>query len=636
MIGSRDDLNDEQKAAVELVRKRMDAAKKLHTQLEARWTQWYGLSRNYHRLGSALANATTPNDKDVVINEIKRTFGQELFIPYGYTVIETNVPRILSRSPRYRALPIALGELEELAKRPMERLYERDSENMRYERKCQETVRSGLRYGLGVQKEFWEEKYRDGKAVQPAMLGGQRQIVDQRVCVHKGPQVESVDIFDFFWDPAAYDLQSAGYVIHRTWRSMEYVADQVESGKWPELDLEKIKGLQTTKGRSNAWDGRYQAGGLAGYSHETEEFEVWEYHDRDRVITILGQQLPVVDGTNPYLHGEYPFEIYRPTLVEHEFCGIGEIEPIAHLQWELNELRGQRRDAATLALNRGYFYQAGALDPAAIQTGVGVFNPVYQPPQDVIMPMPFTDIPQSGYEEERSIKGDIELTTAMSEAVIGSGGEDTATGTQLVQQAAGFRIRQKAKNFSIDVLRPEARKRKALYEQHLVADDETQYVRVEDPTTPTGFAYLEVLPEFFSAKLEMMPIDGSTEPDDPAQKKSDASDLANALAPFAEVIDVERLIKYIVDQHDIENPGEWIKQGPSPQEASAQTANKIIQAVAWAMEDKGIDDEQIEAVLETAKQALESESPPEQGSQGSAPESVPAASNGAPEPIGAQ
>jgi hypothetical protein len=632
-IATIDDLSDEQKASFEKWRKRFDASERLHREMEDRWNTWYGLSRNWHRLGSAYKNAG-PNDKDVVINEIKREFGQELFIPYAFTVIETNVPRILSRTPRYRALPVKLGELEEMARRPMEKLYERDAANMRYERKLQETVRSGLRYGLGVQKEVWEKKYRDGKKVVPRLLGMGRKVEDTTICVYEGPQVESVDIFDFFWSPAAKDLQSSSYAIHRVWLSMEQVEERVKEGRklrdegkdhgWVDLDLEKIKGLATSTGRGAAWDGRHQAAGLSSYqSHGSEEFEVWECHDRDQVVTILGRQLPVAEAPNPYLHGDYPFEIYRPTIVEHEFCGIGEVEPIAHLQWELNEMRGQRRDAATLALSRGYFYQAGALDPTQIRTGVGVFNPVFQPPNDVIMPMPFTDIPQSGYEEENSIKGDIELASAISEAVVGSGGEDTATGTQLVQQAAGFRIKQKAKNLHVDLLRPETKKRKALYEQHVVAADQTQHVRVEDPTTPTGFAYLEVTPEMFAAEIEMEPIDGSTEPDDPAQKKHDAGELATALAPFAELVNVEELIKYITSQHDIENPGDWIKppapEGPDP--------GQIVEAIGQAMHDAGIDEEEIAEVLERAQKALATAQPEggEQGAEQPEPEQVGAA-----------
>ena len=638
MIATTDDLGAEQKASLELVKKRFDAAKQLHEELEKRWETWYGLSRNYHRLGSAYADATTPRDKDVVLSDIKREFGQELFIPYGFTVIETNVPRIISRSPRYRGVPTGRQnmQLNEEAKPGLVRLYERDAENMRYERKLQETVRSGLRYGLGVQKEYWRKDYREGREIGSRIFGLGRQVKNTKKVVYEGPEVESVDIFDFFWDPTAHDLQTAAYVIHRTWRSMEYVKERVDCGDWAELDLEKVKSLQTTTGRGSVWDGRLRAAGLTSYSSQTEEFEVWEYHDRERVITVLGRELVVQEARNPYLHGEFPFEIYRPTIVEHEFCGIGEIEPIAHLQWELNEMRGQRRDAAELALRRGYLYQAGTIDPELFRTGAGVLVPTFQPPQDVIMPMPFTDIPQSGWEEERSIKGDIELTTAMSEAVIGSGGEDTATGTQLVQQAAGYRIRQKAKNLSIDLLRPEARKRKALYEQHYVGNDQAQEIAVEDPTQPTGFSFLLVKPEMFGAELDIVPIDGSTEPDDPAQQKNDAAELVNSIAPFAEQLEATEVIKYVLEQHGIEDFGSWIKQGPSPEEASAHFGEQVMQSIAWAMEDKGIDPELIEQILETAHRAMESEAPPQEGqAEGAAPESVPPASNGTPEPIGA-
>lgn len=633
-IATKDDLTPEQQASLRKVQERFASADRLHQQLASRWNAWYGLSRNWRRLQSAHAQASSPRDKDVVVDLAKRQFGQELFIPYCFTVIETNVPRILSVAPRYRALPTKLGELEEAARRPLEKLYERDAAAMSYERKLQETVRSGLRYGLGVQKDYWEKKTRDGKKIVPRALGLGRKVEDTRIVVFEGPQVESVDIFDFFWDPAAKDLDSAGYVIHRTWRDMDYIKERVDEGRknraegpqqgWAELDLEKVKGLSSANKRGETWDGRMQAAGLSNYQTQgNEEFEVWEYHDRDQVITVLGRELVVQEDTNPFLHGDYPFDIYRPTLVEQEFCGIGEVEPIAHLQWELNTLRGQRRDAATLALNRGYFYQVGTLDPAQIVTGAGVFNPVFGNPSEIIQPMPFTDIPQSGVSEEAAIKGDIELTSAMSEAVVGSGGEETATGTQLVQAAANFRIKQKTKNLHVDLLVPEVKKRKALYEQHVVAADQTQSVPVEDSTTPTGYAFLEVTPEMHAAAIEIVPVDGSTEADDPAQKKHDAAELAQSLAPFAERINIEPLIKYICEQHDIEDPGSWIK--PAPQ---GPDGGQIVQQIGQAMHDAGMEPERIHEILEAAYKATEVAQPEEPG-QAPKPE-TPAPENGTP------
>lgn len=649
-LATQQDHSPEQKRIHALVCSRWDAAEKLHRQYTPKWDQFYGLSRNWRRLKKSLT-AAVPNDKDVVLQELKREWGQELFVPYCFTVIETVLPRILSKDPTYRALPGDLEEATHAALEPLEQLYARDAAAMSYTRKLQETARSGLRYGLGVQKDYWECKTRKGKRIEPYFLKFGKKVVDGTITVYEGPQVESVDIYDFRWDPSAHDLESAAFVIHRTWRSFEYIQDRVEEGKrkraegkpggWVELDLEAIKKLGSTTGRGSAWSGRYEASGISNPgtdgSEGSKEFEVWEYHDRDKVVQILGGSAGIVvqEDENPFLHGDFPFTIYRPTLVEHEFVGIGEIEPIAHLQWELNTLRGQRRDAATLALNQGYFYQEGSLDPSQIVLGPGMLNSTWGNPQEILQPMNFRDIPQSGISEEEAIKSDIEMATGISEATIGSAGEENATNTQLVQAAANLRIKQKAKNLYVDLLRPEIAHRQGLYEQYVVSEQQTQTVRVNDATKPTGYRFIQVTPEMFQANVEIVPVDGSTEADDPAQKKHDASELAAAIAPFADKVNPEEVLKHILEQHDVEAPERWIKHGPSPEEASSQTAQSVAEHFTQAMEQAGIPPHQIQQAMEQAHQSLSQEL--ESKGQGEAPEPESnASSNGAaPEPIGA-
>ena len=637
-LAKKDELSEDQKRCLQMVIDKFNAADKLHSQLVPRWNTFYGLSRNWRRLALAHQQTSSERDRDVVQQEIRRHFGQELFVPYCFTVIETNVPRVLSQTPRYRGLPGDDTVTPEEC-RGLEQLYERDSRAMKYERKLQETARSGFRYGLGVQKDYWEKKTRDGKKIEKKYFGLGRKVVDDQIVVFEGPQVESVDIYDFFWDPTARDLETASYVVHRTWRSGQYIKDRVAEGRmnraqgldqgWVDLNLEAISRMGSATKRGEAWDGRLQASGLSGYNTEGNDLhEVWEYHDRDQVITVIDRELLVQEDINPFLHGDFPFQIFRPTIVEQEFCGIGEVEPIAHLQWELNTLRGQRRDAATLALNRGYFYQVGTLDPSKIVTGAGVFNPVFANPNEVIQPMPFVDIPQSGESEEQAIKGDIELTSAMSEAVVGSGAEETATGTQLVQAAANLRIKQKAKNLHIDLLVPEAALRKALYEQFYVSEGRGQPVRVEDSTQPTGFAFIDVSPETMAANIEMVPVDGSTEADDPAQKKHDAMELANTLAPFAEYLNVPELVKYALGQHDIDNAGDWIKE-PS----SGPDIGQIVQHIGQAMREAGIPEDEITQILEAAVQTGEAAQPQEPSGEAPGPEST-AAAPAAPEPVG--
>lgn len=635
-LGSPDEHTPEQKAILEKVRGHFEASDKLHRGFRERWNVWYGLSRNYRRLQRQHAQANTPNDQDTVIQEFRRVFGEELFIPYIFTIIETNLPRLLATDPQLSVKPNNDKPETAEACEPLKRLFERDQRKMGYELRLQETVRSGLRYGLGVQKTFWQNKFRKGMKVAPMESSdGYKLETDRQILVYQGPMVESVDIFDFFWDPIAYDLASCGYVIHRTWRTMEWIEERVkegqerrakgENGGWVELDLEKVKGMGSSSARGEVWAERMLAAGMSSFDTEGNRLhEVWEYHDRDNVYTILDKELVVQSAPNPFLHGDLPFQIYRPTMVEHEFCGIGEAEPIAHLQYELNTMRGQRRDAATLAMNRGYFYSRGMLNPKTVRTGAGVFVPVTGDPKDVISPMPFTDLPASGVSEEEALKSDIEMTTGISESSTGGGGEETATGTQLVQAAANQRIKQKAKNLHPDLLRPATAQMRELYRQNYTEADQTQTVRVEDDRTPTGYTFIECGPREINADVDVEPVDGSTEAENEAQKRNDAVQFMAAVAPFTEDIDVKATLRYFLTQFGIDQPDELLKApGPEPEQ--------IIQALGRTMQEAGMPEDFIQHLLQSTLQRLEQEPEPEsEPENGGPPKEAPRE----PQPIG--
>ena len=636
-IGSEHDLSAQQKKTLAKVKTAWDAGEKLHRQLRPRWEVFYGLSRNYRKLQSAFAQATNSRDRDTVMDEFRRVFGTDLFIPYVFTVIETNIPRIFSSTPQMSVLP--LEEDAVLACGRLKHLYKRDADKINYETTLQEVARSGLRYGLGVQKTHWGEDYKTRPVVESRLLGLGSKTEMKKQLVHAGPQAEAWDIFDLRWDPAAKNIETAGYVIFRSWRSTEYVKERVEEGRrlrlegktsgWVELDMEKIAALGSESGRGSVWSGRMEAAGIGEYDTGGNRLhEVWEFHDGENVYTVLDGTLPVQEARNPYFHCEIPAQIYRPTLVEHEFVGIGEVEPLAHLQYELNTMRGQRRDAATLAMQRGYFYQVGTLDPSKMLTGAGVFNAVFGDPKDVIQPMPFTDIPQSGVSEEEALKADIELTSGMSESAIGSGGESTATGTQLVQQAANLRVRQKTKNLAKQIVGPAAQQWLEMYRQHILEEGDGREVRTESPGSTEGFTFISVGPEDVQAKVEVFPDETTMEPDNPQQKRADARELATALAPFAEQLDTGALIKYLLTQYGIEAPDEWIK----PPEPAGPDPEAIVSAIGESLKGAGIPDQIVEAVLEEAHSKLQAAQPEEGGGE----EQKPAAPEAAATPSGGQ
>lgn len=643
-IGGKDDLTDEQKTLVEFICKKFEASERIHKDIDPKWNVFYGLSRNYRRLANRHAQAQTPNDRDTVMQEMVRVFGADLFIPYIFTVIETVLPGVLSTDPTISAKPNDEQEATFAACEPVKRLIERDQKRMEYEMRVQETVRSGLRYGLGIQKTFWERCYRNQKIVSPNQSQAGFQVSNRtKNLVYEGPSVESVDVFDFFWDPSAYSIKSSGYLIHRTWRSLKYIEERVaegierrsknEQGGWSELDIESIKSLATTTGRQKVWDGRNEASGLSMPGGEDNElFEVWEFHDRDNVYTVLGRELLVQEAEN-FNHGEYAFQMFRPTIVEHEFVGVGEAEPISHLNYELNTLRGQRRDAATLALNPPFFYSRGMLRPDQIQWGPGVFNPVDGPPGEVMQQAQLRDLPSSSVEEETALKADIELATGLSEAALGQGSAaETATGAQLNLQVANKRIKQKTKNLHVELLRPTTQQMLALYRENITDDSQVQSIRVEpgggaEPSSPSSYTFLDVGAAQLNANIEVEPVDGSTEPENDVQKRAEAAQEVDALGPFMEQVEPRAVVKELLRKFGHEDPGSLLKPpGPSVEEA--------ITAVGNTMAEHGIPQPQIEQLLEAAHQNITN--PPLSGAQPTPPEQEeePAASqNGAaPEP----
>lgn len=569
-IGEKDDLTDEEKSKLEHVLRSFERADKYHRLLRSRWNLYYGLYRNYRKLGRDLKQSN-PRDRDTISQEFVRVFGAELFIPYAFSTVETILPRILSTNPKMLALP--RNQDGEHSIEPVQAVFARDQKAIKYSLKLQDTVKSSLMYGLGVQKTYWNKEYRNGRKFEPRSLhSDEMQVKDDRRLVYEGPQAEDIDIFDFFWDPAAKDIATCGFVIHRLWRSTEYVADKVKCGDWSPLNMEMIKKNIGDQDRGGIWSDRMEAAGLKtgqenpGYLHE-----ILEFHDREKVYTVLDRSLLVQDKRNPHHHGDYCFQIARTRRVPNEFCGIGEIEPIAHLQFELNTMRSQRRDAATLALNRGYFYRKGGIQKKDMITGPNAMVPVNDDPKDVMWPMPLADIPASSVSEEEALKADITLTTGISETFAGTAAPTsgtTGTEVQLMQAAVGERIKLSAQNVLDETVTDQAEQFRELYIQKYPSREgkDASVVRIADTLTPSGYSFVDVGREDFM-NTEIIPEAGSMAPENEAEKKANVTNLTQALAPVIERIDPAQLAKWSLEQFGINTPDSWIlpePQGPDP------------------------------------------------------------------------
>jgi hypothetical protein len=578
----------------------------VHKRCRDRWENLYALYAQYTDWRNTLG--TDRRDRDQGLREAQREWGAELFIPYAFSTVETILPRMLSNSPRVIIKP--KREAWEDNADAMKTVVESQFANIDYELRLQRIARTGLKLGLGVQKTYWASKKRKGKQLAPATTNSDKWVVEPvEHTLIDDPFVEWVDPFDFVWDPFAANVQECEWVIHRTWRSTDYVTRLVEQKVWKGVEVEDVR--HGSGGSSNYTEVRQNRMRADGYPdfRAPDVHEVWEYHDGDRIVTVLDRQWVVQDAPNPAWHGEIPFQVYRPTPRDGRLDGIGEIEPIVDLQYEINTLRSQRRDNATIVLQRAYAYQDGMIDPADFKIGPGRAIPTLGDPREVIFPLPTGDIPASGYQEEARLQADIERTTGIDDSLSGAGNsQQTATGVQLVQAAANERIRMKTRTAEVELVRAAGRQFMALNQQKILSNRE---VRVPSSPTPgepdRRWAWRRIGPQDLRGEFELEVEGGSMAPENVPQQRQDAQFLLGLLqSPVGQQLDQRLVVEQVLGNAGIKEPARMIVEPPKEPTVPQAQIDRALGLLA----ESGVDRDLIQQAISASRQ------PPEEGENG--------------------
>ncbi len=492
---------------------------------------YYALYRNYQDFKSSYNSTSSPRGRDFIVSDAESEFGPELFIPMCFSTVETVLPAMLSNSPEMLVLPRT--QISEGNVPAMRGLLEFQQEQIDYPLRLQTIAKDGLITGTGVQKCFWRSDYR----VRPQLLHdpnvGMMTPQQKLQVLFDDPDASAVDPFDFIPDPFCDIIQNADGAFHRNWRSTRYCQRMVDTHRWRNLDGaagEEIKNLANADKYGEVWNQRRMIGdrevqGGGSSIGKQDIHEVLEFHDGDRVVTILDRSILVAAGDNPNWHGELPFQVYTPTELPHELHGIGEIEPIEQLQEELNVLRTQRRYNADLVLQRVFAYHEGMVEKEDIQFGPGYAIGVNGNPSEVLFPIQVGDIPNSGYQEEDRIGNDIDRTSGISDVIAGAGlaGSDTATGVQLVQSAASRRIELKTRRVEKQIVAPGAKQFVELNQQRIINNRTIPVPAVPTPDEPDRrWSWLKVGPYELAGEFSVKPVENSMQPPNIPQERADA------------------------------------------------------------------------------------------------------------------
>lgn len=605
MADSAFNLSAEDDAALKRVREAHAEATPGHDEFVIHAERRYARYRSYQHLRNTWQGATG-KDRDVVLRSGKREFGDPLVVPIAFRAVETTVPRVLASDPRLNVRP---GHPDFEGKEiDVKVTLERQGRQAKLRLGLQDVCKSGAIYGIGGGKCFWKQEYREKRSLVQLESGlwssndkdGNANV--QKKLVYDDPAFEAMDMFDAFWDPFAYDTDHLRYFIHRTWRDELYVRQMVERKVWrakendPECQWtleDMLKGSANTA-RDQAWEQRQRSAGVRAGQQQgearTRMHEVWEFHDGDRVITVLDGVIPVQVGENPYWHRKMPFHFWRPRRVPHEFVGIGVIEPIEMLHDELMQMRGNRLDNAMLALQRVFAYYDGLVDPESLKFGPGLAIPVNGDPRELLYPIEVPDIPNSGYQEEDRLLAELERASGLSDQDQASMMQGTATGAQLISAQVNLQTQLMAQLLEVDLVGPLAEQFFELDQQKIT--EERQFAGPPRPEDGPDrrWSWYKIGPAVLQGKFEIEPVGQSTMPSDGPASAQKAIQMLTTLGDRPEVKQ-DKLIEHALTLLGVENPGTFIAP-PPPQEP--QLSPKVLER----LEAMGVDPEVLNDAVE--------------------------------------
>lgn len=270
----------------------------------------------------------------------------KLFIPWSFTVVETIIPKVFARDPKWTARPQSPDHPPETATVANDLLtYQWKRLDMRI--KMYDYIKDSLMYSKGYAKVGWKFQTKTKTYMEPQVDKNDKitfKEVKKSEVSHDDPTVDIVDPMDIYVDPDATCLDDAAYIIHRKTLTLDEVKQNPNYS-----NVDKIQ----ENGDADPYQDkltRYRGATPSGDKYK-DLVEILEYWEEDRLVVVANQSVVLRDTPNPYNHKLLPFVELDDYRDPHKYYGQSELSVIDPLQREINAIRNQRRDYDNLALN---------------------------------------------------------------------------------------------------------------------------------------------------------------------------------------------------------------------------------------------------------------------------------------------
>lgn len=499
---------------------------------------------------------------------------------FAMQVIDTALVNIVSGKPRIMVKP--RRPQDEIAAKKMQQLLDYYVGEDHLVEKQSVFVQQGLIYGVTAAKNHWlyKEVMRPIKtyADNPLDPSTPQEVVQMEKLISRdGPTFEPWNIYDCYWDPGARDVDSASYVVLRTWISKDdllQLAFNAENGTgiYHNVDQLIAAGAAPQPQQTAQWRGL----NLQGNRYK-DKFLIEEVWSDDELLVIGNRQILLRRQPNPYWHGKKPIVIAQTRPDLFEMVGVSETEVVDHFQQALWTVKNMRMDNLHLTVMRGITYREGGVtDPDTLE-----LRPRFRwgvTDHDDVRPFEVQPLPPEAYQEENSLKADMQTVTGINPYISGSDlstvDQNTATGVTALQEVASRLLRFKAAQIQYKGYQRSFEMWGDMAQQFL---DKGVSVQVFGPD---GRAWWdEVTPENVIGHFAYA-IEGSEESLSRQQERGEAVALLNAFAPLIASrpdINIKPILERVAVAYDFPNPEAlFIPQQPQQQAAPTPDFNPDI------------------------------------------------------------
>ena len=434
---------------------------------------------------------------EAFIKKDKSDWRSKVYMPEVFTQVETIKPKLIASLPSFLARPVGKEDIE--VADLMSELLDWSVKSSKLHLELAKVIHPTLLYGTGILKTFPDTVYAFGSEMVPIFRTEtqlvrqplidpetQRQLTDpdtkeplfneepvslqvpvgyeprkKRYVSYDGPSARAVNIRNFWPAPEAEDVQTARYVIHRTYKNLSEIKKLVAQGtyRWPDDMSEADLFSSHDDPRIVALGNLDLSPGNDPTRKQIEMLEIWTNDgvgSPGRVITLANRRAILRVHENPFWHGQKPFIRFVDYLRPHHFWGVGEVQAMEGIADAINAITNQRIDAGRLTLDPMWAVNEQHLvSRSDIRTRPGGairIREVGLRPSEVIEPINRGGVPQNAFQEVATLQQMGERTTAVSSYQRGDApmGSDTATAAAILSDAGTSRFSLKQKLFEID------------------------------------------------------------------------------------------------------------------------------------------------------------------------------------------